>query len=432
MFWRSKSIMAALLFACMPLTPLRAQKQPRGESVLHSTPAIVTTISVRSNYDQLRERGYTAAFNLDYEGARRSFEEMTRLQPDNPAGPLFLATNVWMKSLYDSRRLQSSLYNSDSFYSETEEKVDPRVQEQFRAFARQAKTLAEAKLKRDPKDVEALYLLGSIEGLKAAFSAAVERSFISALRDGQRSVDRHREVLKLDPQYKDAEMTIGLYDYVVGDLPLPVKVMASVGGIRGSKKRGLETLERVAREGQWARDNAKVILLALLKREDRYTEALALANELSATYPKNFIFRLEAADALVWQAAQQRKNITSTNNNSVPQTEREAFAIFEALLRDTGVRRIAPSLDLIYFRYGEALLAANYPERAAAQFMQSTMAANAQYQMQTLAHLRAAQALDLAGKRAEALAQYRIVVARPNVYDSHAEAEKGLREAYRK
>ena len=37
-----------------------------------------------------------------------------------------------------------------------------------------------------------------------------------ALRDGNDAVNHHREVLKLDPKYIDAQITIGLYEYVVG------------------------------------------------------------------------------------------------------------------------------------------------------------------------------------------------------------------------
>ena len=51
--------------------------------------------------------------------------------------------------------------------------------------------------------------------------------------------------------------------------------------------------------------------------------------------------------------------------------------------------------------------------------------------MATMAHLYAARALDLAGKRNDALAQYRVVLTRPNVYDAHEEAKKGLRQAYK-
>ncbi len=48
-----------------------------------------------------------------------------------------------------------------------------------------------------------------------------------------------------------------------------------------------------------------------------------------------------------------------------------------------------------------------------------------------MAHLYAARSYDVAGKRDEALAQYKEVLARPNVYDAHDEAKKGLRQAYK-
>ena len=43
-----------------------------------------------------------------------------------------------------------------------------------------------------------------------------------------------------------------------------------------------------------------------------------------------------------------------------------------------------------------------------------------------MAHLYAARSYDVAGKRDEALAQYKEVLARPNVYDAHDEAKKRL------
>jgi len=48
-----------------------------------------------------------------------------------------------------------------------------------------------------------------------------------------------------------------------------------------------------------------------------------------------------------------------------------------------------------------------------------------------MAHLQAAHAFDLLGKRTEALAQYRIVLARTDVMDSHDDAKQGLKEPYR-
>ncbi|MDQ3805680.1 MAG: hypothetical protein M3416_17860, partial [Acidobacteriota bacterium] len=260
----------------------------------------------RARFDALRKEGFEALYNLDYAGAQTRFREMAKAFPEHPAGPQFLAAALWLRTLNESRRLQASLYNTEGFYKEKDDKADPKTAAEFRELTRQAKALCEARLGRNPDDAEALYYLGAVEGLKAAWAAMVERSFMSALGNGSDSVKRHRQVVKLDPTFHDAKITIGMYDYVVGGLPLPVKIVAAVGGYRGSKKRGLATLEQVAREGVWARDDARVLLIALLKREGRFRDAHRYAAELAAAYPRNYLFKMEAADALVSQAALDR------------------------------------------------------------------------------------------------------------------------------
>src|SRR5258708_15541955 len=243
----------------------------------------------RGKLESLRADGFEALFNLDYERARKDFHEVARLFPAHPAGPQFLAAGLWIETLYETRRLQASLYSSDSFYSPNDDKADPKVVEQFRVWTREAKKLAEARLKQNPKDADAHYYLGAIAGLKASFEEAVERRHFAAMRDGSDAVDHHREVVRLDPSYRDAEITIGLYDYVVGTLPLAAKILVGVTGIRGSRKRGLATLERATKDGKWARDDARTLLIVLYTRERRFADSLAIARELAAKYTRNYL-----------------------------------------------------------------------------------------------------------------------------------------------
>jgi len=389
------------------------------------------TETERVKFEKLRIAGSEALFNLDYDAARKHFKEMADAFPNYPAGPQFLADTLWAETLYQTRRLQSSLYgDDDTFYSTGDDKVDPKIVNEFRALTRQARVLTEARLKEFPKDTEALYFIGAIQGLKASFAEAVERRHFAALKDGSDAVDKHRDVIKLDPSYRDAEITIGLYDYTVGSLPLPVKMMAGMLGFRGSKKRGLATLERVAKEGNWVHDEAKTLLIVLYTREKRFGEAAAYARELAAKYPRNYLYRLEAADALVAQAALDRQ---TNNSTGITATEKEAFATFDALLNDKTVRDTSVRFfDLIHFKYGEALMTAGEHERAAREFMASADAPGGQQGLGTMAHLYAARALDLAGKRNDALTQYRAVLSRPNVYDAHDQAQSGLKEVYKK
>ncbi len=387
------------------------------------------TDSERARFEELRRSGLDALYNIDYDKAQRDFKEIVQLYPNHPGGYQLLAARLWIKTLYESRRLQGSLYSSESFYASGDDKVDPKIVTEFRNLTREAKRLAEAKLKQEPKNVEALDFLANTEGLKASFEEAVERRHFAALRDGNDAVDHHREVLKIDPKYIDAQITIGLYEYVVGSLPLPVKILAGATGYRGSKKRGLAMLEQVAKEGRWAQDDAKTVLVLLYGREKRFADALKLTRELSAKYPRNYLLKMESADALVSLAGVKRKE---KDLAGAVQAEKEAFAIFEEVLRDRSVRDTAArALDLIHFKYGEVLLLAGYHDRAAKEFLSATKVDRGEPGLITMAHLYAARAYDAAGRREEALTQYKEVLARPNVYDAHEEAKRGLRQAYR-
>lgn len=295
--------------------------------------------------DKLRADGYEALYNLDYEGARRHFNKMIEVAPDNPVGPQSLAASLWIQQLNESWELKSTLY-IDKAYTHGKEKTDQRQVEEFKKWTRRAKQLAQARLRRDPRDVEALYFLGAAEGLEAAYSAAVERKYMAALRAAEDAVDHHRKVLELSPKFYDAELTIGLQDYVIGSLPLPVKMLAGTFGVRGSKKRGLGALEKVARDGHWGRDVARVLLVDLYKREKRWDDAIATTRDLSTRYPRNYLFKLQLADAMALQIAAARKS----KSPSDPTAEREVFAIFDALLRD---KSLASQTAVIQFRRNE-------------------------------------------------------------------------------
>src|SRR5215210_7423292 len=131
-----------LLLLPFSLTALGQQQQQQQSQQVART----TEEAGRARLDGLRAAGFEALYNLDYEGARRQFKEIVRLFPEHPAGPQFLAATLWTQTLNESRRLQSSLYSSESFYNKTDDKVDPRTIQQFREWTRAATLLAKARL----------------------------------------------------------------------------------------------------------------------------------------------------------------------------------------------------------------------------------------------------------------------------------------------
>src|SRR5689334_2686730 len=258
------------------------------------------------NLDKLRADGYDALFNLDYDGARRAFTKMMTLAPDDPAGPESFATSLWLEQLNKTLETKSTLYTDDT---DTKDKtrIDPAKVAEFKKWTRRAKQLSEARLRKNPRDVEALYFLGAAEGLEAAYAGGVERKYMAALRTGSDAVDHHRKVLELSPQFIDAKLTIGIQDYVIGSLPLPVKMIAGTFGVHGSKKRGLNELEQVAQDGHWGRDVARVLLVDLYKREQRWDDAIATARDLFTRYPRNKLFKQQLADVSARKLKAERK-----------------------------------------------------------------------------------------------------------------------------
>ena len=368
---------------------------------------------------ELRAEANAATYNIDYDTARAKNEEIRKRLPYHPAGDLYLATVIWLEQLYLNHRLQTSIYrNHSSFYAgsdkakeETEgDAVDPAADRRFRDLMAQAKTKALALVARNKNDPDALYFLGAVYGVMGGYEASTTRKFFAAVRNGSRSVDAHQKVLKLKPDYYDAYLSVGMYDYIVGSLPFPYKAIAAIAGHHGNKERGIERLQTVIEKGAVSADGARVLLLAIYQNEKRYQEALNILDYFAAKYPRNYLVRLERVTTLV----------------SLKNTE-AAYKAFEELLQEPAASH---SSDLINFQFAEALALNLEYQRAVDYFLAVPKCNGADPKLATLALLRAAQVYDLVGQRNEAVAYYKVVLMRSNVYDSMEEAQRGLKAPF--
>src|SRR5438128_2630183 len=117
-----------------------------------------TSVVDRVLSDEAFTKGIDALHNLDFEEARRRFEEVTERFPDHPAGPYYLASSLFLRTLTKPSRLLpllSNLAGSETFSGSAEDKVDPDTVQHFRDLTRQAKVLAKARLQRDSRDTVA-------------------------------------------------------------------------------------------------------------------------------------------------------------------------------------------------------------------------------------------------------------------------------------
>jgi tetratricopeptide (TPR) repeat protein len=273
-----------------------------------------------------------------------------------------------------------------------------------------AKTKALALVSRNKNDPDALFYLGSYYGVMAGYEASVARKFFGAMRNGSRCVDAHQKVLKLKPDYYDAYLSVGMYDYIVGSLPFAYKAIAAIAGFRGNRERGIERLQTVVEKNSDSADDARVLLLAVFQNEKRYGDSLAILEHLTQKYPRSYLVKLEKASTLV----------------TLKRSE-DAYQAFEDLLKDPAA---APAADLINYQYAEALALNKEYRRAAEHFLAVPKSTGADANLATVSLLRAAQVYDLGGQRDQAISHYKTVLSRPNVYDTRVQAERGLKEPF--
>ena len=57
------------------------------------------------------------------------------------------------------------------------------------------------------------------------------------------------QVLKIDPQYADAKMAIGIQQFAVASLPRFLRMVVGIVGVSGSKQNGIELLKDAAAHG---------------------------------------------------------------------------------------------------------------------------------------------------------------------------------------
>src|SRR5262249_37166471 len=144
--------------------------------------------------------------------------------------------------------------------------------------------------------------------------------------------------------------------------------------------------------------------------QKNYREALKLLEELTVKYPRNYLYGLDRAAAL------GRMDMGC-----------ESYAAFDQILNNDRAQAL---VDLIHYKYGEALLASGEFARASEQFIAVTETPRADSALVSLARLGQGQSLDAMGQRASALEQYQIVLAREDVFDSHDRAHRYEKRPY--
>jgi len=236
-------------------------------------------------------------YNLEYDRALAGFIADARKAPGSADAQNHVAQAVLFREMFRQGMLQSQmLTNGNSFLKMPRIAMSAADQRQFTDAIGRAMELEQSRLKDDPNDPAALYALGVSYGLRGNYNFAVRKAYLEALHDIGAARKFHNRVTGIDPSMVDAQLTQGIYDYVVGSLSFGWKMLGFVGGLQGDCARGIAMLNRVASEGNTNRIDAAVFLAAIYRREHRSRDAICVLKPLIALLPRNYLLRLELAE----------------------------------------------------------------------------------------------------------------------------------------
>ncbi len=368
------------------------------------------------NRDPLVRDAFEHYYNLDYPGAIERFERVKAVHPGDPMPTALLMDAVVFQELYRKDLLDTTFYANDGFLTgrhATQE--DPMTRDRIMRLGDEAIREADARLGKNPNDVDALYARAWARALECTYLAMVQRGFGAGFHLAIKAKDDDVRVLQIDPDYVDAKLVVGVYEYVVGALPWPFKLLIGFAGITGSKTKGMEMLNDAGKRGVITSVEARTTIALFLRREAKYKEAIQVIRELKREYPHDFLFCLEDANL--------RKD------------DGEGMAAVDAY-REVLAANAKPGyfysarMELAYFGLGDALRGQRHFGEAAQSYEQAAWTQNVGPELKIRSLLDAGECHDLNGERQLAVKDYQAAINAGPDTSRAGTARKYLRNAY--
>ncbi|MBZ5616930.1 MAG: tetratricopeptide repeat protein [Acidobacteriia bacterium] len=269
------------LLLLVVLLPATVQSQIGGAQAGPSDPVAIAT-------DHLR--------NLEYEEAIQQLQSWLETHPKDLRAHNYLGISVLYQQMFHRGVLESRVYgHGGDVFKASKAALAVEFQEQLLSILEKAQSLADQRARSDPKDKEAVYWAGVTHATRATYHFTLRKEYMPSLHESTDALKLHRTLLELDPNYVDAYLVVGMNNYIVGSLPWYIKVLASLTGHHGDRAEGIRQVKRVTEEGNYAREDARLMLAVLYQREKMYREALHVYEEMARAYPRNYLLPCEIA-----------------------------------------------------------------------------------------------------------------------------------------
>jgi len=242
------------------------------------------------------ENGYRLMYSLEFGAAHREFERWQAEHPGDPMGPVSEAANWVFQEFERLGVLEAQFFSDDRvFKARGRLRPDQEVRARFEAALQRAEASARERLANGSEDLNALFALALVHGLRADYAALIEKKNMAALRNTRQASALARELLMLAPDYYDAYLATGIGNYIIGSMVAPVRWVLRLGGYAGDKRQGVEELRVAAEKGRLLGPFARILLAIAHLRENEKAEARELLVGLREEFPSNQLFAREIA-----------------------------------------------------------------------------------------------------------------------------------------
>jgi hypothetical protein len=253
---------------------------------------ILALLSLTSG--DLLDQGYSAMYDLDFEGAHRCFRDWERAHPDDPFGPVSDAAAYLFFEFDRLKILRSEFYIEDrKFLSDKKLKPDAQVKSSFEADLTRSKQLGDAILQREPSAEGPQFAAVIRIALHANYEALIDKQYWQALTEIKEARNDAEALVAKYPDNTDAYLAVGVENYLLSQKVAAVRLFLRMTGAQTDKTEGIAKLRIVAEKGHYLKPYAKVLLAIAALRDGNRSEAKDLMTELAAQFPRNDLFQTE-------------------------------------------------------------------------------------------------------------------------------------------
>src|ERR1700691_6003724 len=242
----------------------------------------------------LMEKGFQRLYELNFNGARVEFLAYQKNLPDDPMGKAAEAASYLFEQFNAKGVLTSEFFLSDAkFLGGVEGGAAQNQNAAFMTANSRAREMAKARLKSNPRDIHGLLAITIADGMESDYDALIIKKQLDGLKMMKQAETEANILLTIDPSQQDANVALGMSNYVIGCLPGYKRAFVWFGGIHGDRTKGMQLMAQAADRGHYLQPFAKVMLALAYEREHQMDKAHDLLAQLAVEYPSNPVFARE-------------------------------------------------------------------------------------------------------------------------------------------